>query len=111
MGGDSGFNPMESSFWTRGGLAGAVFSRSWTGQSKATKDAANAAADQQKALLAEAKSKAAAEEATNASAISRARQKALAAAVAGSGRSGTIKTGQQGAIGDVSGAPKQLIGE
>lgn len=80
-------------------------------QQKSVKKAAAEADANQQALIREAKSKAAGEEATNASAVARARQKALAAAVAGSGRSGTIKTGQQGAIGDVPGTQKQLIGE
>ena len=111
MGGDSGFDPTKSSFWTRGGLLGAVTGRSWTGQSKAAKDAENAAIDRQNALLKEAKDKTASEDSTAKSAISRARQKALAAATAATGRAATIKTGSIGDVGTVSGQAKSLIGE
>lgn len=111
MGGDSGFNPLESSFWTRGGIFGGITSRSWSGQSGAMKDATNAAADQQKELLRVAQSKSDKEEATASSAVSRARQKALAAATAASGRASTIRTGSGGVIGSAPGSQKQLIGE
>ena len=64
-------------------------------QAKATKSAASKAAASQNALLKAAEEKSASQEATSASAVAKARQKALAAATAQTGRSGTIKTGSQ----------------
>ena len=75
------------------------------------KKAAGAAADQQNKLIKAAEDKSASEESTANSAIGRARMKALAAATAATGRSSTIKTGQQGLIGEAPGTTKNLIGE
>ena len=81
------------------------------GQIKATKAAAAQAAAQQEKLLKAAEEKSLAEDATNASAISRARQKALAASVAAQGRASTIASGSQGVTGQAPGTTKSLIGE
>ena len=78
------------------------------------KDAASAASrarKEQNALLKEAQDRASSEESTNAQAIARARQKALAASISAQGRVSTIKTGSDGLIGDQDGTQKTLIGE
>ena len=109
MGGDVDTKRVVTAIATGG--TSELFNKSWTGQSKAQKDAANLAIENNKKLLQEAKDQAASEESTATSAISRARQKALAAATAMTGRSGTIKTVSQGVIGESVGATKTLIGE
>mgnify|MGYP001179478380 CR=1 FL=1 len=80
-------------------------------QQKSAKTAADIARTDQERLIKAAEDKAAGEESTATSAIGRARMKALAAATAATGRSSTIKTGQQGVIGSAPGAAKTLIGE
>jgi hypothetical protein len=80
-------------------------------QQKSAKTAADIARTDQERLLKKAEEKAAGESATASSAISRARQKALAAATAATGRASTIKTGSQGLIGSAPGETKSLIGE
>ena len=80
-------------------------------QQKSAKTAADIARTDQERLIKAAEDKAAGEESTATSAIGRARMKALAAATAATGRSSTIKTGQQGVIGSAPGDAKTLIGE
>lgn len=94
-----------------GGLAIGASASQAHQQSKAMKSATAAADAQQQRSLAAAEEQSNKQDATSASAISRARQKALASATAATGRASTIKTGSGGLIGSAPSEAKNLIGE